>query len=823
MLPVGARAVAACQVVAAGEGSSIRCWPTGDAGLRRLVYTSAGSDAGPAGTCCGGAGDAGSTATPMRFLLPLGTAFGLLGAAVTSTAAAQAPVLPRGEDHRIDHDSPVMTRDQDGRVTVRAVRTEERIVLDGRLTEAVYRDSPPIDEFVQQEPREGRPATERTEVWLLFDDLHLYVAARCLDSRAGIMVANEMRRDSENLAQNDNFAVLLDTFHDQRNGFLFYTTPVGGLFDGYVTDERQVNGEWNTVWDARTARSDSGWTVEMAIPFRSLRYAASGAQTWGINLRRVIRSKNEFVYLSSVPAAYGPHGINRASAAATLTGVVAPRGGTSLEIKPYAMSRVDTDLEATPVVRNRPDANVGFDVKYGLARSLTFDFSYNTDFSQVESDEQQVNLTRFSLFFPERREFFLEGQGIFAFGGAEQGGRRRGGPPNETPMLFFSRRIGLEEVDDETRAVPIRTGLRLTGKAGSYSIGALNVQTAANGGAPAANFSVVRLKRNVLRRSTIGVIATARTPSSAASGANYVFGMDAGLAFFDNLSVDAYYARTRTPGLEGDDASYRGQLNYDSDRYGLRAERLVVQTNFNPEIGFVRRDDFRRSFLQARFSPRPAVAAIRKLRWEASLDRFTNGLGRLQTQKAEGTFRIEFAGGDDWSTDLTDNHEVLDEEFEITDGVILPVGSYRFREVQTRYRLGPARRISGSLSAGYGRFYNGTKTEVGYRGRLEINPQLSVEPGISVNWVDLPAGRFTTRLLSARAAYAMTPRAYLDTFVQFNSKDAALATNVRFRWEYQPGSEIFVVYSDGRNTVGPAFPALEQRSLAVKLTRLIRP
>lgn len=758
----------------------------------------------------------------MRFFLPLGTALGMLGAAVTSTAAVQAPSRSSVEDHRIDGNSPVMTRDEEGRIVVRAVRTDERIVLDGRLTEAVYRDRPPIDEFVQQEPREGQPATERTAVWLFFDDLYLYVAANCLDSRAEMMVANEMRRDSENLAQNDNFAVLLDTFHDRRNGFLFYTTPVGGLFDGYVTDERQVNGEWNTVWDARTTRSETGWTVEMAIPFRSLRYAASGEQTWGINFRRVIRSKNEFIYLTPVPAAYGQNGINRASVAATLTGVVAPPGGTSLEIKPYAMSRVDTDLAAAPVVRNRPDASAGLDVKYGLARGLTLDFSYNTDFSQVESDEQQVNLTRFNLFFPERREFFLEGQGIFAFGGAEQGGRR-GGPANETPVLFFSRRIGLEEIDDETRAVPIRTGVRLTGKAGSYSIGALNVQTGAHAGAPGANFSVVRIKRNILRRSTVGVIATARTPSTAASGFNYVLGMDAGLAFFENLSIDAYYARTRTPGLEGDDESYRGQFNYDSDRYGLRAERLVVERNFNPEIGFLRRDDFRRSFVQARFSPRPGLAAIRKLRWEASLDRFTNGLGRLETQKVEGSFRIEFAGGDDWSTDFTDNHEVLDEEFEIADGVILPVGSYRFREVQTRYRLGPARRVSGSLSAGYGQFYNGTRTEVGYRGRLEIAPQLAVEPGISINWVNLPAGRFLARLLSARAAYAVTPRAYLDTFVQFNSEDAVLVTNVRFRWEYQPGSEIFIVYSDGRNTVGPAFPALEQRSLAVKLTRLIRP
>jgi hypothetical protein len=323
-------------------------------------------------------------------------------------AGAPAPVAPA-----------VVARDDAGRVTVRAVRVSEPIVIDGSLNDEVYGRIAAIDGFIQQEPREGHPTTEKTEAWLLFDDENIYVAARCWDANPDRIVANEMRRDSPNIGQNDNFGVIFDTFHDRRNGFFFFTNPVGGISDMTVTDETSTNREWNTVWLARTGRFEQGWTVEMAIPFKSLRYAGAGPQVWGVNFRRTIKHKNELTFLTPMAASFAYRAMQKLSRAATLIGVVAPSAGSNLELKPYALASVATDVATDTVApyRNDPGGNAGFDVKYGLGKGLVSDVTYRTDFAQVEEDEQQVNLTRFNVFFPERREFFLEGQGIFSFGG----------------------------------------------------------------------------------------------------------------------------------------------------------------------------------------------------------------------------------------------------------------------------------------------------------------------------------------------------------------------------------------------------------------------
>ena len=380
--------------------------------------------------------------------------------AVSAPARAQAPVL---------------TRDASG-FTVRATRITTPMTIDGRLDEAVYAQVPAITEYIQQEPSEGAPITERTESWVMFDDANLYIVCRCWDSHPERIVANDMRRDSTNLRQNDNFAVVLDTFHDRRNGFLFYVTPAGGMFDGATSDERINNADWNTVWEAKTTRFPGGWVAEMAIPFRSLRYGPGREQVWGINLRRTIRAKNEYAYITPLKRSWGIIALFRTSAAATLQGLEVPAPGKNLEIKPSAISRVTTDLLANPAVRNEVKPDVGVDVKYGVTKSLTADFTYNTDFAQVEADEVQVNLTRFSLLFPEKRNFFLVGQGLFTFGGVGGGspplpGTSPSSGSSDAPTIFYSRRIGLES----GRAVPIIGGGRLSGRAGKWTIGALNI------------------------------------------------------------------------------------------------------------------------------------------------------------------------------------------------------------------------------------------------------------------------------------------------------------------------------------------------------------
>ena len=711
-------------------------------------------------------------------------------------------------------------------LSVRAIRLDAPLQLDGRLDEAVYRAAPPITDFIQQEPDSGQLATEQTEAWVLFDEDTLYIAARCRLSEPDRIVANEMKRDSPGMFGSESLAVVLDTFYDRRNGFIFIANPLGGMFDATVTNERTPNRDWNTVWDARTSRFEDGWTVEIAIPFKSLRYRPGPTQLWGINMQRRAVWKNEQSFLSPVPASFGMMGMFKVSSAATLTGLEAPSAGIPIELKPYAIADATSDFAAAAPFSNDLGGAFGADLKIGVTQGLTADLTYNTDFAQVEVDEQQVNLTRFNLFFPEKREFFLEGQGIFDFGGGQRPEPNRFFVTGEAfaldaPILFFSRQIGIE--DGET--VPINGGGRLTGKAGAFSIGLLNVQTgeAPGAGIDATNFTVVRIKRDVLRRSSVGGIFTRRSVSTEGAGANAVYGLDGVFSFYDDLNVNTYVARTETPGMQGDDMSYRTELHYSGDRWGFTADRLSVGANFNPEIGFVRRDDFRRNYGSFRFSPRPqGIAAVRKFTWEGSVDYITDGAGRLETRLQRGQFVTELESGDLLFAVATDNYEFLKQPFDITDDVTIPVGGYSFMNYRAGYSLAQQKIVSGGVAVDFGRFYGGDKTTLSYfRGRIGVTPQLTLEPSVSFNWIDLPQGSFSTELVATRLTYTLTPRMFVAALLQYNSEDNALGSNIRFRWEYQPGSELFVVYTDERDTLNPR-PILQNRAFVVKLTRLFR-
>ena len=723
----------------------------------------------------------------------------------------------------------VIVRDQSGRVTMRAIRLDEPLRLDGQLDERVYQTIAPVTDFIQQEPNEGAPATERTEVWVLFDGETVYVSARCWDSEPDRTVANEMRRDSYAMYGNDTFAVMLDTFYDRRNGFNFMSNPLGGLFDQTITAERTGNLDWNTVWDVQTTRFDQGWILEMAIPFKSLRYGTEVGQYWGINFQRRVAWKNETSFLTPIPAALRALGSFKVSSAATLVGLEVPTSAARFEVKPYAIADLTTNLGATPRVLNQPGGTAGFDVKYGVTQGLTADFTYNTDFAQVEVDEQQVNLTRFSLFFPEKREFFLEGQGVFNFGAGYKydpittafGGAlsQYGG---QAPVLFFSRRIGL----NAGRAVPIHGGGRLTGKTGPYSIGLLNVQTGGERGAGtrATNFSVVRVKRDVLRRSAIGAMFTGRSVSAKGLGAGYAYGVDGVFSFYDNLNFNTFLAKTDTPEVRGDDLSYQAELDYSNDRLSLKVERLAVGANFNPEIGFVRRDDFRRTFVEFRYTPRPrSLRSVRRFVFIPSLDYFNDGAGLLETRLQQLLLGAEFENGDRLFTGITDNFEFLKEPFRIARDVSVPIGGYSFVNTKVVYALGEQRPVAGSITVERGGFFGGEKTSVGYnRPRVSLGAQLTVEPSLSVNYITLPEAGFTSTLVSTRATYTVTPRMFVSALLQFNSSNDSLGTNIRFRWEYQPGSELFIVYTDERDTLTPRFPALENRAFVIKFNRLFR-
>ena len=759
--------------------------------------------------------DAGSPPAPAGAAPARSGTFAGLAMNVTAGIDPPPPVPPE-----------VVSRNAAGDMTMRAIRLDAPLQLDGRLDEEVYRTVPPITDFVQQEPNPGALATERTEVWVMFDGDTLYVAARCLVSEPGRVVANEMKRDSGGMFGNDILGVILDTYYDRRNANIFITNALGAIFDATVTNERTPNVDWNTVWDARTSRFEDGWIVELAIPFKSLRYRPGPTQLWGINVQRRAAWKNEQSFLTPVPAAFGMTGMFRVSLAATLTGLEVPSFGTPVEIKPYAISDLQSDFGAATPFSNRLGGDAGVDVKLGVTQGLTADLTYNTDFAQVEVDERQVNLTRFSLFFPEKREFFLEGQGIFDFGGGRRPDPNRffvtgEGFAVDAPILFFSRRIGLEG----STTVPLTGGARLTGKSGPFSVGLLNVQTGETptGDVAPTNFTVLRVKRDVLRRSSIGGIFTRRSLASQGDGPNQVYGVDGVFSFYEALNLNTYIARTDTPGLRDDNLSYRTELYYEGDRWAFTTDHLRVGTNFNPEIGFVRRHGFRRNYGMFRFSPRPQnIDAVRKFQWEASVDHITDGAGRVETRLQRGQFITELETGDLLFALATENYEFLTEPFNIASDVTIPVGGYSFLNYRAGYSMAQQRPFSGGFAVDFGRFYGGEKTTLSYyRGRITLTPQLTLEPSISLNWIDLPEGSFTTELVTTRVTYTLTPRMFMAALLQYNSADNAIGSNIRFRWEYQPGSELFVVYTDERDTLNPR-PFLLNRAFVVKLTRLFR-
>ena len=725
---------------------------------------------------------------------------------------APAPVAPA-----------VVSRTADGGVTLRAVRISEPIKLDGRLDEVVYTTTLAFSDFIQQEPREGTPATEKTEVWVLFDDRNIYISARCWDSHPEREIANEMRRDSNNIIQNESLTVIFDTFHDKRNGVFFQTNALGALREAMITDEANQNTDWNTVWDVRTQRSNEGWTAEFAIPFKSLRYGPGKGQTWGINIRRVVGWKSEWVFLSNPPAYLGQRGIMAVSHAATLVGLEVPESRKLLELKPYGIGGLRTDLSAKTPFSNKGDGDVGADAKYSVTKGLTLDLTYNTDFAQVEDDTQQVNLTRFNLQFPERREFFLEGSGLFTFGNPGVGGG--GGGSSNTPVIFFSRRIGL----NNGRPVPVAGGGRLTGRAGPYSVGLLNIQSKDD---PASstkptNFSVLRLKRNILRRSNVGLIYTRRMETAdGGSPPGETFGFDGLYSLSTSLNVTGYYARTRTRGLKGRDDSHLLSFDFSADRYAFQAQHIGVGTNFNPQIGFLRRTDFTRSFVQGRFSPRPARnhwKAIRRFVYQGNVEYIDNNAGRLDFREQEGQFLVEMLNGDQLNVDYTRDYEFIPKDFAISSKVTVPVGGYTSNNLLTSYALGMRRFLSGSVSFQQGQLYGGTRRTVGLSGgRMELSSQLAIEPSISANWIHLPWGAFTTTVVTGRTTYTMSPRSFLSALVQYSSSSHTFSTNARFRWEYRPASELFVVYSDGRDTAQPGVPMLTNRAFIVKITKLFR-
>ncbi len=732
-----------------------------------------------------------------------------------------------------------------GAQTVHATRVAEALAIDGVLDEPLYSSEEPVSAFVQAVPEQDGAPSERTEAWVAFDDLNVYVSARVFDSAPeSEWIANEMRRDAAAIELNDQFGVFFDTYSDRRNGVGFFVNPLGGFTDLQITNEEDANLDWNPVTEIRTGRFDGGWTVEMAIPFRALRYRAGIAAPWGIQMRRSVVRNNEWNHLTSLPFAVvgnGTRGSMRVSMYATLEGLEPPPpGGLKLDVKPFGISGVRTELVTAPTVDNDGWADAGLDVKWGLSENATLDLTYNTDFAQVEVDEQQANLSRFGLFFPEKRDFFLESQGIFEFGNGGRGptsaggggppgspnvtssGRTRGGRSANAPSLFYSRRIGLQN----GLVTPIEFGGRLTGKSGAFDVGAVGVRMEAG-----TEFYVARVRRDIFSRSSVGALFEQSTTSTVGpTGSNEVYGVDYNFAFWENMQVFGYWARSRTDGFDRGDQSYRARAGWRGNTWSWSVDHVVVEDNFNPELGFVRRSDFRETTAFIRWSPRvPWIPSLRRFNL-APIATFIESasLGTMETRNRGGRIEFEFENGDWLMFNANDGYERLAQTTVIS-GASIPQGTYSFRDIETTYYFGPSRRLSGSVAFTRGGFYDGTVTGVSVtQGRIEVLPQLSVEPSLELNWIDLPSlqtsrGQFNQHVLRTRVTYSLSPRMFVSTIAQYNTSSSLFGVNARLRWEWAPGSELFVVYTERRDTdVLDRWSELAGRSLVVKATRLLR-
>ena len=767
----------------------------------------------------------------------------VLASAVLCFASASARVDLHAQPNAVIQGPPapvapaVITRTSSGQATVRAIKLTAPLTLDGVLDEAVYTKEAPFGGLIQVAPDAGAPATERSDLWITYDDRNIYLSCRCYETAPpDEWIVNELRRDTGGLRNNEHVGVLFDTFYDRRSGFAFYTNPLGARADYSIVDEGQSNTDWNPVWTSKTGRFDGGWTVEMAIPFKSLRYRAGRDQVWGVQIRRSVRHKNEWDYLTPVPRILaGPMALNRVSAGGTLVGLDLPETGKNIELKPFLIERSTTDRVRNPQIVNSIRGEIGGDLKYNVTPNLTADLTVNTDFAQVEADEQQVNLTRFSLFFPEKRDFFLEGRGIFDFA---RGGSTGGGGANsasDTPQLFYTRRIGL----DNGGVVPINLGGRLTGKVGKYAVGLMNIGTAGDAAfkAQPTNFTVMRVKRDVLQRSSIGAMYTNRSVGTTGTGSNAVYGVDGAFLLSQALNAGMYWAQSQTTGIAGNNQSYQGRIDYAVDRYGAKAEFLSVGRNFDPQVGFRRRSDINRTFGELRFSPRPASqAVVRKFTGTASGEYVENGLGLVETRIWRGHFDTEFASSDVIGFDVTRNYEYLRQPF-TPSGAPSPIarGGYGFSDVSAYYSFGAQRRASGTVRVQAGQFYDGTIRSITIGqgsamapARIAVFKRLAIEPTYSVTRIERPTSSFTTQLVRARVDYGFSPLMFASGLVQYNSADRAFSTNLRFRWEYAPGSELFLVYTDERDVRDDRYATpttvrgLKNRAIVVKISRLFR-
>jgi hypothetical protein len=704
------------------------------------------------------------------------------------------------------------------RPVLSAVRLGDSVTirLDGLMNESAWRQVPAATGFRQREPREGEPATEVTEVRVLYDGATLYIGVIAHDREPQRILSRILQRDrvmemgfggaEAQFGGDDGVAILFDPFHDHRNGLVFATNPNGAEFDAMVTDEgREFNIDWRAVWEVRAQRSAEGWSAEFAIPFRTLRYPADG-RPWGFNVVRMIRRKNEETLWSAWSR--DNEGFLRVSRAGQLEGLVGlPRAGLNLEVKPYALGGATQEHTDAGNIEGDPEIKAGLDAKYEVRPGLLLDVTLNTDFAQVEVDDERVNLTRYSLFVPEKREFFLENAGIFEFG-------TRGSFEPPPFLLFFSRRIG---IDEDSGAVPVIGGARLTGRAGAQTVGLLDIVTNDAYGLPAENFAVARVKRDIGASNYVGAMLTDRR-SSAAS--NTAAGIDASWWPSGPLNLQGFVAHTTASGEGGEGTAYRVGVDYQTDLLGVQAQHLYVDSGTTAEMGFITREDIRRTNGFATLTARPTWLGLRRIETFFMGDLVHRTDGELQDWATGIGLNPEWNSGDVVIVFARTGFTRVDEEFDIEE-VIVPPGDYDSREAGLFVNSSPNRPVALGVQASLQERYGGTfKTATAAVG-LRPDPHVTALGSFAYSDVELPNGDFVSRVGSLRVSYAFSTRVFLHGLFQYNSLDNRVSANIRFNWIHRPGSDLYVVLNEERGSDDSLWD-LDNRGAAVKVTYLAR-
>jgi hypothetical protein len=670
--------------------------------------------------------------------------------------------------------------------------TTEPITIDGVLDEPAWSAAPKIGALIQRQPASGHPPTEATDVTLLCDQDHLYVGVVARDSEPQRVIGTQMARDAS-LNADDRVEILLDTFRDQRSAFYFATNPSGALVDGLVASG-QLNADWDAIWNVRTSRTAEGWIAEFAIPFKSLSFPA-GRTVWGFNIARHVYRKLEEDRWSGARLDTQFYQVSEGGEITNLTGL---SQGIGLDVRPFVAGRW---LE----VGGEGDASgkPGLDVFYNITPSLKLTGTVNTDFGETEVDARQINLSRFSVLFPEKRSFFLQGAGVFTF--ASVGPEPAGGiPPAGADVYpFFSRQIGLLNGEE----VPIDAGLKLTGTVGRMDVGVLDGRTGDLAIVDEKNFFVGRVKRNLLQQSYVGAIFTDGDPEQGQSGQTY--GADIRLATSrflgrpNNMVVNGYAVRSVNEGVSGLDWSYGFSAHYPNDRFNAQVTVREIQENFRPALGFVQRDNVRMLRMAASYNPRPKdFLNVQQMFHDVYYTRFT----RLDNGEVESwdvyvtLLDWHLKSGDNLHGmfDFNPTYERLFEPFEISPGVILLPGEYRF----TRFRsnllsTATKRRLSGSINLTYGGYWSGDAEQVTTSITYKVPPRFTISVSTNQTFARLPEGRFIARIFSSNVNYAVSPQLSLSNLIQYDNRSRNLGWQSRVRWTLRPGRDLFFAFNQG--------------------------